>query len=464
MAKKNSLFVTGCSGFIGRHLLRKLDFNAYENVYGLSRTADESALNLSHRRNFQVIRGSLFDGDRYARYLGSSYAVIHLAAVTGKARPEEYFKVNAEGTEYFIGQCARAGVQNVLYVSSIAAKFPESSYYYAQSKRRAEDAVRSSRLRYSIVRPTMVIGKESPILASLSRLARAPVVPIFGDGRARIQPIDVDDVVVALLSIVDGGIFGGETIELGGPEILTIHDFIMKIRQSHNNKHSRSLHIPLKVLVPVIAFMERRFFGAAPFTVGQLSSFSSDGVAESDRRSVHPAPMKGIDEMLRLSRGNTGTTRVVPQTLDHECLTFCRYLMSAEPSRYVLEKYRDGHERSLSSQKLYPSRFDCWLVRTAQRSPFFTRLADSYAGFFFRDSLLKKKLVLLLAVLESCPPTDHHLDLVESSGKALLYAKMALRGMAYVSALLLSVIAFLPVRVMFAGGEKLFSPKEKPPA
>src|ERR671923_1366456 len=99
-----SLFVTGGRGFIGRHLLRAIDPNKYTKIYCLSRVAPDTA-DLAKLRNLQWIRASLDEPDSYDRFLASSDAVIHLAATTGKARPEDYFQVNLNGTRLLTEQC-----------------------------------------------------------------------------------------------------------------------------------------------------------------------------------------------------------------------------------------------------------------------------------------------------------------------------------------------------------------------
>src|SRR5262249_28211951 len=152
----------GASGFIGRRLLERLDPEEYDSIYCLTRS-EFAARNLGNQKRFHWLVGSIFDSDVYGRCLDSSDIVIHLAATTGKARPEEYFRVNAIGTRYLVEQCKRRGVKNFLLVSTIAVKYRnKSDYPYAQSKQEAEEAVKQSGLNYAIVRPTIVLGKESP--------------------------------------------------------------------------------------------------------------------------------------------------------------------------------------------------------------------------------------------------------------------------------------------------------------
>ena len=148
----SSLFISGASGFIASHLLQKIALKHYKNIYCLSRTESQIITRLSEYDNFEFIKGDLYDANRYASCLASADTVVHLAAVTGKAKREEYFNVNTEGTQFFIQQCEQSGVQNFLHISTIAVKFPEPSrYYYAQSKRQAEDAVKNSNLNFTIV-------------------------------------------------------------------------------------------------------------------------------------------------------------------------------------------------------------------------------------------------------------------------------------------------------------------------
>ncbi len=299
---KVSLFITGSSGFIATNFLRKIKAENYKNIYCLSRSGSKVMTSLSEHNNFKFIKGSIFDADLYIPYLSFCDTVIHFAAATGKAKPEEYFKINAEGTNFLIKQCERLNVKKFLYISSISVKFADiSRYYYAQSKLKGEDAVKGSSLQYAIVRPTIVIGKKSPIFESLFKLAKGNVIPIFGNGTAKIQPIYIDDFVECLLSIVNGEIFSNETFDLGGPEIITIEDFIKRIHQIYYSKEPKMIHIPLRLLIPVISFLEKLIYSYMPVNVGQLSSFLYDGTVEENKIFLKHLPqMKNVDKIIRL--------------------------------------------------------------------------------------------------------------------------------------------------------------------
>jgi nucleoside-diphosphate-sugar epimerase len=296
-----SIFITGHSGFVGRHLLGSHGSTKYQNIYGLSR-GKVALQNLSARKNVRSLSGSLRDSSLYAPYLASSDVVLHLAACTGKAAPDDYFAVNTQGTKLLVEQCRQLGVDNFLYVSSIAVTYADKSrYYYAQSKQQAEDVVRQSGLNYTILRPTIVLGKDAPLWQNLLRLAKPPIILLFGDGRARIQPLFIDDLVESIFAIIDQKMFSNQTIDLGGAEVVTIEGFLTQVHRVLYKKQPKVIHLPLKYLTPFLSLAERAFSFALPFNVGQLSLFTNDGVAQPNFPLQSRLPhMKDIPTMLQL--------------------------------------------------------------------------------------------------------------------------------------------------------------------
>jgi nucleoside-diphosphate-sugar epimerase len=299
---KPTLFVTGATGFVGRALLRRLQPEEYRRVLLLTRDgmgAEQPAAPAGSE--VQWIRGDLLDEGSYASALAESDIVLHMAAATGNASELEHHRVNAEGTTRLVGACERAGTRRFVLVSTIAVKFERARrYHYAQSKRAAEAAVRASRLAYSIVRPTVVLGRDSPIWKRLASLAGAPIIPVIGDGAARVQPILVDDLVECLLLTTreTGGV--SEEFDLGGPEIVTIEELLRRIHVVLRRRRPRVIHIPLAPLELALSAIE--LLGPSlPISSGQLAMFANDGVATPTERFGRPHPrMKGIDEIIAL--------------------------------------------------------------------------------------------------------------------------------------------------------------------
>src|SRR5438874_1123737 len=73
-----------------------------------------------------------------------------------------------------------------------------------RAKERAEAALRDSGLEYAIFRPSWIYGRRDRSLNRFIQLVRyLPVVPVIGDGQARVQPALVDDVARVVALAVD---------------------------------------------------------------------------------------------------------------------------------------------------------------------------------------------------------------------------------------------------------------------
>lgn len=291
--------MTGATGFIGSHLLRKLDVQQYEHIYSLGRTPFCSACG-TPPPNFKHLQGDLNDVAVYAPYLSAVDTVVHLAAATGKRPASEYYATNANGTHALLEQCVRAGVQRFLFASTIAVKYSNrTGYDYAQSKAAAEEFVRASGLQYAIIRPTIVIGREGPAWQSLLRLAKIPVMLVFGNGKTRIQPIYIDDLIDCIQLILSEGLFANQTFELGGPEIISFDDFFRAIGRCYRRNQLLILHVPAKAVIPWLAIAEKRLHSYLPLSAGQLAVFNNDGTIEINDVFRRQAPhMNNVDEML----------------------------------------------------------------------------------------------------------------------------------------------------------------------
>src|SRR5258706_2412884 len=331
------IFLTGATGFLGSRVLARLSRNRQRTIICLIRGTPPNG----HPPNVRFVRGDLLDPAAYTQALAECHTVLHVAAATGKNVPAEYMLVNRDGTKALLDAAGWAGLKRFLFVSTIAVKFPDKShYYYAQSKQLAEEAIRQSKLQWTIVRPTMIFGSDSPVLEGLGRLATLPFVPVFGDGRALVQPIFVDDLADCLTEMCDARDLDGQTIEIGGPEVLSIEDLLLRIRRGK----AAVLHLPARPISASLGFLESFLRPLLPITAGQLCTFPNDGAIETSHWVIgRQARMKGIEEMLGLSQMGLHTGQI--DQIELECRTYSQCLIGQDPSAYVIEKYRNFHEQ-----------------------------------------------------------------------------------------------------------------------
>ncbi len=300
--KSHSIFFTGGSGFIGRVLLQSLGALDYDKIYCLIRSSHTfSTLSESHP-HVSFLHGTLSQVDTYASKLEECETVAHLAALKGKGTREDFFSSNAHDTTTLIDQCKKAGVKKFLYVSTIATKFQDLSYYYyAQSKLKGEAAVKASGLSYTIMRPTLVVGKNNQACQALKQLVKPPFLFILGTGKIRIQPIFVHDLVVGLLDIIQNDRFMNKTYEFGGPQQITIEDFLFRLYRESVQKDPRFvIRVPLGMIVPLLGNIEKLCPSWLPVMAGQFSSFRNEGIiTESSLFHEHRTKMKTVGDMIK---------------------------------------------------------------------------------------------------------------------------------------------------------------------
>lgn len=269
------ILVTGGSGFVGRAVVTRLAQGG-QAVRVLARGRRQADLPVG----VQEMHGDLVTGDGVAEAMERADKVVHLVAVIRESGDQTFERVIWRGTERLIQSAKVAGVGKVVYVSAIGAK-DDPRYPYLQAKWQAERAVVRSGLNYTIIRPSIVFGDGDEFVNALAGLVRYnPVVPIAGDGKAKFQPIWVEDLATCILGCLDEDAHSGETLEVGGPEHLTYNDMVELVKQALGKSRAK-LHVPLAVMKPLSQVMGW-VLPRPPVTPDQLKMLELDNITDVD--------------------------------------------------------------------------------------------------------------------------------------------------------------------------------------
>jgi uncharacterized protein YbjT (DUF2867 family) len=126
-----------------------------------------------------------------------------------------------------IRAATRAGIKKIVHVSIINPS-KCSPYSYFRGKARVERAIQESDLAFSILRPTVVFGKEDILINNIAWMARTfPVFMMPGTGDYLIQPIYVED--LAELAVRSGSTSDSSVMDAAGPEIFTYRELVERI-------------------------------------------------------------------------------------------------------------------------------------------------------------------------------------------------------------------------------------------
>jgi hypothetical protein len=148
-----------------------------------------------------------------------------------------------------------------------------------------------------------------------------------------------------------------------------------------------------------------------------------------------------------LNDGAEGLTAIASCDLiiiDRECEVFSRYLVNQPPTAYIHRQYEMAVlARDLANEaELAP--LDRSTLGLARRNVFLTRVADAYCAIFHPHGVLRRKLILLLAVLEHSPPTAALFDRPKVRGPIGITTNLLLLGLNFALLLLLGILLLLP--------------------
>jgi hypothetical protein len=131
-----------------------------------------------------------------------------------------------------------------------------------------------------------------------------------------------------------------------------------------------------------------------------------------------------------------------------ECAVYTRFLTGRAPSPYIQQKYEEFYRIRGEFPELETDPLERFLVQFSRRGPLFTAIADSYASRFRKRGALRKKLVLLLAILESVPPTSEYLDLPDTGGRLRIILRLGWYAVTFLAALGAGLLIIGPVHLL----------------
>lgn len=135
--------------------------------------------------------------------------------------------------------------------------------------------------------------------------------------------------------------------------------------------------------------------------------------------------------------------------LDRECVRLTEYLIGERPTPYVLAKYRDAHLRTTLLNSPEGQRaFDRRLLEIALKCKHAVRLVDTYAALLARDSMVRRKLTLLLAILETSPNTCNRFDAAREAGKANAWAGLLSQAFGFAVTAVVAVVVLAPLHAL----------------
>ncbi len=279
-----TVVVFGGSGFIGRYAVRRLAARGWRVIVAVRRPGRAAFLQTAGEVGQIVsVATDVTDARQVRERIEGSDAVVNLVGILRERGQRTFARLHGESAGDVARAAAAAGVRSMVHVSAIGASDRARSSY-ARSKASGENAVRTALPHAVILRPSIVFGPEDGFFNLFGRMAaRSPVIPLFGGGATRFQPVYVNDVAAAIVAALGDDDARGRTFELGGPVVSTFRHLMEFIRRETRR------HVVLLPLPFAAARLAGRLFQLLPqppLTHDQALLLEHDNVVASDAATL----------------------------------------------------------------------------------------------------------------------------------------------------------------------------------
>ena len=288
--KNRLVTLIGGGGFLGRYIAQEL-LAAGVRLRIAQRDPREALFlkPLGGLGQTQFVAVDVRKPDSIARAVQGADAVVNLVGVL----KGNFQAVHVDGARAVAEAAAAAGVPALVHISAIGAD-PASPSAYGRSKAEGEAAVRGAFPAATILRPSLMFGREDRFVNRFAAMIALPVVPVLRAG-VKFQPVYVADVAQAVVKALGDERAQGKTFELGGPDVLSMGALIRWIAVAVGREPS-IVEVP-DVVGGLIAM--GGFLPGAPITRDQWQMLQQDNVVADGAEGlaafgVVPTPMDAV--------------------------------------------------------------------------------------------------------------------------------------------------------------------------
>jgi uncharacterized protein YbjT (DUF2867 family) len=227
---RRRIAVTGATGFVGRHLVERLE------------AAGHHVVPLSRRTGFDLARP---DPVALGRALEGCSAVVHCAGINRELGSQTYDAVHVRGTQALVEAAVAAGIGHISVLSFLRAR-PDGPTAYHRTKWAAEAIVRESGIPFTVLKAGVIHGRGDHLLDHVSHaLYTFPLFALVGLRERRVRPVAVDDVVRILEAAATGDPrLRDRTIAVLGPEEMALGEAVRRVAAAVG-RHAMFVRLPV---------------------------------------------------------------------------------------------------------------------------------------------------------------------------------------------------------------------------
>jgi uncharacterized protein YbjT (DUF2867 family) len=239
-AKQRTILLTGATGYVGAHLLPRLEADESLRVRCLTRRPD--ALTGRVAADTETVRGDLLDARSLARAMHgvhTAYYLVHSMGALG-----DFEELDRTAARNFASAARTAGLQRIIYLGGLGAGDDLSSHL--ASRQEVGNLLRASGVPTIEFRASIVIGSGSASYETIRALVETlPVTITPRSVNTAAQPIAIEDLTAYLLEALDYE--GDGVFEIGGRDRVSYAEIV---REYARQRGLRRRLVPVPLLSP----------------------------------------------------------------------------------------------------------------------------------------------------------------------------------------------------------------------
>ena len=278
--KQKIATIFGATGFIGRHLIRRLTEKDFRIIVATRSPYLHGYLRpLGDPGQIDLEKVNLFDEKTLRVLLKNSHVVINLVGILYETRRQKFENIHSKFPELLSRLCNEYGIEKFIHLSALGINENVKSEYI-RTKLQGEKNILNNFDKSIILRPSIVFGPEDNFFNQFASLAQfLPFLPLIGGGQTKFQPIYVGDVAKAIVAILQKEEIDSKIFELGGAEIFTFQE-LMNILLKQIKK--RRFLIPVPFSIAKFGARILQMFPKPLITTDQIEILKQDNVVDSN--------------------------------------------------------------------------------------------------------------------------------------------------------------------------------------
>ena len=224
--KYKKVLIFGGTGFLGKSLIKLLSKMDTEIILFTRKTSTgNSTYEYNSNPNIKVVNWNFTDYQLIEENILNSDCIINLSGILYENKQGDFCRVHSDFPALLGELSAKNKINKLIHVSALGVSELSDSVY-SRSKATGERKLMEKFPNAKILRPSLIFGKGDNFFGQFSQMAcLSPFLPLIS-GTTKFQPVFVDDVANAIITLLESTNYEETTFEIGGDFIYSFEELL----------------------------------------------------------------------------------------------------------------------------------------------------------------------------------------------------------------------------------------------